>query len=182
LWSTSANPSTQSNPQPNTHQLRQYTTAPPKPSLITNSPLLPTFGSWDAPSLRFVQDTRSSALFSQILPQLREMPLQYLANYRIPGGAPLSAAICGLMKTANQSAQITRAPSERGCAEYRRGGRSTDRYDEGPMIETVGTQLEEKEVELFSDLLEKMLMYDPEKRITIQEVVRHPWFEYTSSQ
>jgi serine/threonine-protein kinase SRPK3 len=56
------------------------------------------------------------------------------------------------------------------------------RYEEGPMIETVGTQLEEKEVELFSDLLEKMLKYDPEKRITIQEVVRHPWFEYTSSQ
>jgi len=55
-------------------------------------------------------------------------------------------------------------------------------YEQGPMIETVGTQIEEVEVELLSDLLEKMLKYDPEKRITIQEVVRHPWFEYTSRQ
>jgi serine/threonine-protein kinase SRPK3 len=51
--------------------------------------------------------------------------------------------------------------------------------DEGPMIETVGTRLEDEEVDLLSDLLEKMLMYNPEERITIQEVVRHPWFEYT---
>lgn len=36
---------------------------PPKPSLITNSFLPPTFGSWDAPSLRFMQDARSSAPF-----------------------------------------------------------------------------------------------------------------------
>lgn len=50
------------------------------------------------------------------------------------------------------------------------------------MIETVGTQLVEVEVELLNDLLAKMLKYDPEKRITIQEVVRHPWFEYTSRQ
>ncbi|KAF8332972.1 kinase-like domain-containing protein [Amanita rubescens] len=51
--------------------------------------------------------------------------------------------------------------------------------EEGPMIEIVGTQLEEDEVELLSDLLEKMFKYNPEERITIQEVVRHPWFEYT---
>ena len=53
------------------------------------------------------------------------------------------------------------------------------RAEDGPMIETVGTRLEEEEVVLLGDLLEKMLKYDPEERITIQEVVRHPWFEYT---
>ena len=54
--------------------------------------------------------------------------------------------------------------------------------DEGHMIETVGTLLEEEEVALLGDLLEKMLKYGPEERITIQEVVRHPWFEYASGQ
>ena len=54
--------------------------------------------------------------------------------------------------------------------------------EEGPMIEIVGTRLEEVEVELLSDLLEKMFKYNPEERITIQEVVRHPWFEYTPGQ
>ena len=53
--------------------------------------------------------------------------------------------------------------------------------DDGPMFEAVGTRLEEKEVVLLSDLLEKMLKYRPEERITIQEVVQHPWFEYTSA-
>ncbi len=57
------------------------------------------------------------------------------------------------------------------------------RAEEGPMIETVGTRLEEVEVELLGDLLERMLKYNPEERITtIQEAVRHPWFEYTSRQ
>jgi serine/threonine-protein kinase SRPK3 len=54
--------------------------------------------------------------------------------------------------------------------------------DDGPMIEAVGTRLEKKEVVLLSDLLEKMLKYRPEERITIREVVQHPWFEYTSAQ
>jgi serine/threonine-protein kinase SRPK3 len=54
--------------------------------------------------------------------------------------------------------------------------------EEGPMIEIVGTRLEEVEVELLCDLLEKMFKYNPEERITIQEVVRHPWFENTSRQ
>ncbi|KAF8627556.1 hypothetical protein AX14_011350 [Amanita brunnescens Koide BX004] len=51
--------------------------------------------------------------------------------------------------------------------------------DNGPMIEAVGTR---PEVMLLSDLLEKMLKYCPEERITIQEVVQHPWFKYTSVQ
>ena len=56
------------------------------------------------------------------------------------------------------------------------------KVDEGRMIETVETPLEEEEVELLGDLLEKMLKYRPEEGITIQEVVRHPRFEYTSRQ
>ena len=52
---------------------------------------------------------------------------------------------------------------------------------DGPMIEPVGARLEEEEVVLLTDLLEKMLKYRPEERITIQEVVNHPWFEYAYS-
>jgi len=54
-----------------------------------------------------------------------------------------------------------------------------DRERDGPMVELPGMRLEEEELELLSNLLEKMLRYQPEKRITIKEVVRHPWFEYT---
>jgi serine/threonine-protein kinase SRPK3 len=49
----------------------------------------------------------------------------------------------------------------------------------GPIMDSPGTRLEEEELELLSNLLEKMLRYQPEKRITIKEVVRHPWLEYT---
>ncbi|KAF8331530.1 kinase-like domain-containing protein [Amanita rubescens] len=52
--------------------------------------------------------------------------------------------------------------------------------DEGPMIEPVGTRLEEGELVLLGDLLEKMLKYRPEERITIREVVHHPWFKHTT--
>ncbi|KAF6750784.1 CMGC/SRPK protein kinase [Ephemerocybe angulata] len=34
------------------------------------------------------------------------------------------------------------------------------------------------EVDLLTDLLQQMLRYKPEDRITIHEVVRHPWFTY----
>lgn len=38
-------------------------------------------------------------------------------------------------------------------------------------------KLEEKEVDLFVDLLEKMLKWDPEKRIKKKELLEHPWFQ-----
>jgi len=49
--------------------------------------------------------------------------------------------------------------------------------DEGPMIEKPGVRLDEEEVELLGDLLEKMLKYLPKERIRIQDVVRHPWYK-----
>ncbi|KAK7045345.1 hypothetical protein VNI00_007594 [Paramarasmius palmivorus] len=39
-----------------------------------------------------------------------------------------------------------------------------------------GQRLDEREVELLGDLLEKMLRYRPQDRITIREVAKHPWF------
>ncbi|TFK51984.1 kinase-like protein [Heliocybe sulcata] len=50
---------------------------------------------------------------------------------------------------------------------------------EGKMIEPFGVRLREGEVELLGDLLEKMLKYRPEERIKIDEVIRHPWFDFT---
>ncbi|KAF5319341.1 hypothetical protein D9619_008895 [Psilocybe cf. subviscida] len=50
--------------------------------------------------------------------------------------------------------------------------------DEGPMCEPPGVRMEEDEVELLGDLLGKMLRYKPEERITIEEVIEHPWFSY----
>lgn len=48
--------------------------------------------------------------------------------------------------------------------------------DKGPMIENFGVRLPEEEVDLLADLLQKMLKYNPEERICIQDVIRHPWF------
>ncbi|KAK0228692.1 kinase-like domain-containing protein [Armillaria fumosa] len=48
--------------------------------------------------------------------------------------------------------------------------------DEGPMIEKSGVMLPEEEVALLGDLLERMLVYHPEDRIGMQEVIDHPWF------
>ena len=52
--------------------------------------------------------------------------------------------------------------------------------DEGPMIEPIGTRLEEGELVLLGDLLEKILKCHPEERIAVREVVQHPWFRHTS--
>lgn len=49
--------------------------------------------------------------------------------------------------------------------------------DDGPMIEKTGTRIPDEEVELLGDLLGKMLKYEPEERITMEEVVEHPWFK-----
>uniref|UniRef100_A0A0W0G6R6 non-specific serine/threonine protein kinase n=1 Tax=Moniliophthora roreri TaxID=221103 RepID=A0A0W0G6R6_MONRR len=48
--------------------------------------------------------------------------------------------------------------------------------DDGPMMEPYGTKLDETEVELLEDLLEKMLRYQPQDRITMRDVISHPWF------
>ncbi|KAI0339490.1 kinase-like protein [Trametopsis cervina] len=48
--------------------------------------------------------------------------------------------------------------------------------NEGPLIEKTGVTLTQDEVELLADLLGKMLKYRPDERITIEEVVAHPWF------
>ena len=50
------------------------------------------------------------------------------------------------------------------------------------MFERTGTALESEEVDLLTNLLEGMLKYRPEERVTISEVVRHPWFAYQSVQ
>ncbi|KAE9392322.1 kinase-like protein [Gymnopus androsaceus JB14] len=48
--------------------------------------------------------------------------------------------------------------------------------DEGSMFERTGTKVDDEEVELLADLLEKMLRYCPEDRITIKDAIEHPWF------
>ena len=53
---------------------------------------------------------------------------------------------------------------------------------EGPMIETTGTRLEEEEVELLGDLLEKMFRYLPDERITMREVLDHQRFKYVGGK
>ena len=51
--------------------------------------------------------------------------------------------------------------------------------DEGPMCEPSGVRMEDDEVELLGDLLGKILKYKPEERVTIEEVIEHPWFTHT---
>lgn len=46
------------------------------------------------------------------------------------------------------------------------------------MFERAGVGMDEEEIELFADLLERMLHYDPERRIIMREVIEHPWFKY----
>jgi serine/threonine-protein kinase SRPK3 len=48
--------------------------------------------------------------------------------------------------------------------------------DDGPIMERSGTRLDDVEIEVLGDLLEKMLRYQPQDRIKMCEVVAHPWF------
>ncbi|TEB21262.1 kinase-like protein [Coprinellus micaceus] len=45
-----------------------------------------------------------------------------------------------------------------------------------PLTEALGP-LSEGETDLLTDLLEKTLRYNPAERLTIQEVIKHPWFD-----
>ncbi|KAJ3506819.1 hypothetical protein NLJ89_g6654 [Agrocybe chaxingu] len=45
---------------------------------------------------------------------------------------------------------------------------------DGPMMEPLGSRLDNTEIQLLGDLLEKMLRYRPQDRITMSEVVAHP--------
>jgi serine/threonine protein kinase len=50
---------------------------------------------------------------------------------------------------------------------------------EGPLLaDDVKPQMTKEERELFEDLLLKMLRYRPEKRLSMQDVLRHDWFKY----
>ena len=40
----------------------------------------------------------------------------------------------------------------------------------------VEVALDESEIDTLSDLLEKMLKYEPEERISAAQVLSHPWF------
>ena len=53
--------------------------------------------------------------------------------------------------------------------------RSRSGIIDGPMTER-GTMLDDDEIEVLGDLLEKMLQYRPQDRIKMCEVVAHPWF------
>ena len=142
------------NPQPST---TQYSITPLKPSSITNSLLLPTFGCWHAQSLRFVRDTRSSPLFWQMKKLVKRDFVSLFGKlpdpwWNLENGQPKSPDYKSSIREILQGiGEEDEPPID----------------EEGPMIEIVGTRLEEVEVELLSDLLE-----NPEERITIQEVVR----------
>jgi serine/threonine protein kinase len=45
-----------------------------------------------------------------------------------------------------------------------------------PITEHPEVRIDDKEVDLLTDLLEKMMRYRPEERITMEEVIKHPWF------
>ncbi|KAG6834369.1 hypothetical protein H0H93_010090 [Arthromyces matolae] len=47
---------------------------------------------------------------------------------------------------------------------------------DGSMFEPPGARMDEVEINLLGDLLEKMVRYRPEDRININEVASHPWF------
>jgi serine/threonine-protein kinase SRPK3 len=48
--------------------------------------------------------------------------------------------------------------------------------NEGSMIEMPGTTLQEEEVKLLENLLDRMLKYYLEERAGLQEIIKHPWF------
>ncbi|KAF9070019.1 kinase-like domain-containing protein [Rhodocollybia butyracea] len=45
-----------------------------------------------------------------------------------------------------------------------------------PITEVPDVRMDEKEKDLLIDLLDKMIRYRPEERITVEEVIKHPWF------
>jgi serine/threonine protein kinase len=51
---------------------------------------------------------------------------------------------------------------------------SSDKYDEGPIK---SLQIPESEQKLLADLLYQIFQYDPRKRISAEEVLRHEWFK-----
>ncbi|KAF8329268.1 hypothetical protein F5887DRAFT_1184090 [Amanita rubescens] len=119
--------------------------------------LLLTSGGWLAPFLRFEQDARSSPHISMLILTCQSL-----------GGAHLRNITSGLREP-----KFCLKRSIREKLEMIGVKDTPPVADDGPMIEAVGMRLEEKEVMLLSDLLEKILKYRPEERITtIREVAQ----------
>jgi serine/threonine-protein kinase SRPK3 len=68
---------------------------------------------------------------------------------------------------------IRSALEDVGTWEDQRPARSAPSLFDQP-----GARIPEEELVLLDDLLCKMLRYRPEDRITIDEVIRHPWFAF----
>jgi serine/threonine-protein kinase SRPK3 len=49
---------------------------------------------------------------------------------------------------------------------------------EHTLLDQLGNRIPQEEVMLLDDLLGKMLRCDPDERITIDEVISHPWFAF----
>ena len=84
---------------------------------------------------------------------------------------------------ARQSAEVSLTASSRSIRDHVRSighppsGEDSEPYiDDGPLMEKHGATLDEDEINLLSDLLERMLKYCPDERISAHEVLNHPWF------
>lgn len=61
----------------------------------------------------------------------------------------------------------------------RKRGRPADKtINKQSLLERAGTPISRREMRLLEDLLRRMLKYHPNDRLTMDEVVRHPWFFY----
>ena len=60
----------------------------------------------------------------------------------------------------------------------RDGPPATASGDDGSMMERSGTRLDEVEIRLLGDFLERMLRLQPQDKIKMSEVVAYPWFAF----
>ena len=159
------NPSSQAFPHQTINLPLPFIIGPQKHSLSRKSASLPTSGPWRAGFQLFDPFLASDTLIlQQIVGTLGRFPELWWSSWE--------AREQWFDETGNVKPEAKLIAEKSSLREKLRDiGQQDDppEVDEGRMIEKTGTGIEEAEVELLTDLLEKMLRYNPETRISLTE-------------
>lgn len=120
-------------------------------------------------------------IFREIVLTLGKLPDRWWGTWEArerwftPDGAPILETPPGAARPPVDATEVTSLRKQLRSVGTED---SPSGVDDGIMFEKAGTRIEEEEVELLGDLLEKMLRFEPERRITLEEVKEHPWFKH----
>ncbi|KAK9374657.1 protein kinase [Lipomyces chichibuensis] len=121
----------------------------------------PWWSSWDRRNDYFDEDGKPKIYWPNDIPLSKEYPLvQLIRDIGSDDYQPVTDEVA--VETHNVKSSDGTEPETKS------------------MFESMGMRLSDTEVEVFEDLLHKVLRYNPEQRPQVQEIIEHSWFTICS--